>query len=71
MLEDVSPDFFFWMAGFFVLGSPSTLSGEGYERMGLGQQKQMASWRKVKGLCITVHSAHQLSFFCKLLFGQK
>lgn len=26
---DASPDFFFWMAGFLVLGSPSTASIDG------------------------------------------
>lgn len=29
VLKDASLDFFFWMAGFFVLGSPSTVSVEG------------------------------------------
>lgn len=46
---DASPDFFFWMAGFFVLGSPSTPSKGGYDRIGVGKQRQVALLEESKG----------------------
>lgn len=52
MPVDASLDFFFWMTGFFMLGSPSTPSEGGCERMGLGKQRQVASQEESKGsLC--------------------
>lgn len=40
MPAEASPDFFFWTASFLVPASPSTVSVEGCQRTGLGEQRQ-------------------------------